>query len=332
MAEILTQSEIDALLEALQSGAIDAESVKTEEKSKKIRPYDFRRPSKFAKEQIRTIVMIHENFSRLISSSLAAYLRSMIQSEVASVDQLTYEEFTKSLQNPTVINILGLEPLEGSMVLEFAPNLAFSIIDRLLGGSGVYNGYIRELTEIEQMVTKRVAMRIANSIKEAWSNVITVEPVYQGVETNPLFTQVIPPTEMVILVTLNLKVGEASGLMNLCYPFALLEPVLDRLSSHIWFSSTKKKISPENIQSIKTRLSEAMVPIEVELGRTTISVGEMLSLAVNDVIKLDQSIKDPLVVKVGNEKKYYGFAGISNNKLAIQLYGTKLKGGEKNGK
>ncbi|HBK67743.1 MAG TPA: flagellar motor switch protein FliM [Firmicutes bacterium] len=329
MAEILTQNEIDSLLQALSTGAIDAESVKTEEKTRRVRPYDFRRPSKFAKEQIRTLVMIHENFSRLLTSSLSAYLRTMVQSEVASVDQLTYEEFTKSLQNPTVINIMGLKPLDGSIVLEFAPNLAFAFIDRLLGGQGAYDGLIRELTEIEQMVTKRVVMRIANSVKEAWNNVMSIDPEYQGMETNPLFTQVIPPTEMVILVTLDLKVAEISGLMNLCYPYILLEPVLNRLSSQFWFASSKKNFSPEDINTLTTRLKEATIPIDVELGKTIISVRDMLNLTVGDVIKVEQSVKNPLVVKVGKEEKYYGFPGLSNNKLAIQLYGTKIKGGEK---
>ena len=329
MAEILTQNEIDALLQALSSGAIDAESAKTEDQSKKIRPYDFRRPSKFAKDQIRTIVMIHENFSRLLSSSLSAYLRAMVQSEVASVDQLTYDEFIKSLQNPTVINVLSLEPLEGSMVFEFAPNLAFGFIDRLLGGKGAYDGIIRELTEIEQMVTKRVVMRMANSIKEAWSNVVEIEPEYQGMETNPMFTQVIPPTEMVILVTLDVKIAEISGLMNVCYPFILLEPLLNRLSSQYWFASSKKSFTDEAVTTLKRRLTEAVLPVEVELGKATVSVREMLSLGVGDVIKLDQSIKEPLIVKVGKEEKYLGFPGLSNkNKLAVQLYGIKQKGGE----
>jgi flagellar motor switch protein FliM len=328
LAEILTQNEIDALLQALSSGAIDAESAKSEDPSKRIRPYDFRRPSKFAKDQIRTIVMIHENFSRLLSSSLSAYLRAMVQSEVASVDQLTYDEFIKSLQNPTVINVLALKPLEGSMVFEFAPNLAFGFIDRLLGGKGAYDGIIRELTEIEQMVTKRVVMRMANSIKEAWSNVVQIDPEYQGMETNPMFTQVIPPTEMVILVTLDVKIAEISGLMNVCYPYILLEPLLNRLSSQYWFASSKKSFNPEAVTTLKKRLTEATLPVEVELGKATVSVREMLSLDVGDVVKLDQLVEEPLTVKVGKEEKYLGFPGLSNNKLAVQLYGIKQKGGE----
>ena len=132
------------------------------------------------------------------------------------------------------------------MVFEFASNLAFGFIDRLLGGQGAYDGIIRELTEIEQMVTRRVVVRMAASIKEAWSNVIDLDPEYQGMETNPMFTQVIPPTEMVILVTLDVKIAEVSGLMNVCYPYVLLEPVLSRLSSQYWFASSKRVFHRSN--------------------------------------------------------------------------------------
>ena len=179
------------------------------------------------------------------------------------------------------------------------------------------------------MVTKRVVLRMANSIKEAWSNVIDVDPEYQGMETNPMFTQVIPPTEMVILVTLDVKIANVSGLMNVCYPYLLLEPLLDRLSSQYWFASSKKSFTLEALTTLKRRLTEAVLPVEVELGKTTVSVREMLSLNVGDVIKLDRSIKEPLTVKVGNEEKYLGYPGLSNDKLAVQLYGIKQRGGER---
>lgn len=323
MAEILTQNEIDALLEALSSGAIDAESVKSEEKKKRIKSYDFSRPSKFAKDQIRTLAMLHENFSRLVTSSLSAYLRTMLRVEVVSVDQLTYEEFTKSLQNPTVMNIIKLSPLEGNMVMEFAPNIALAFIDRLLGGRGAYYGNPRELTEIEQMVIKRVVLRTFNNLKEAWSNVADITPEYENLETNPLFAQVIPPTEMVILITLNLKIMEISGLINLCYPYIVLEPILARLSSQYWYASSRRNFTPEDMRNLERKLKEAVVPVSVELGRTSISLRELLNLSIGDVIRLDQAVKAPLVVRVGEEEKYLGFPGIIKNRLAVQLSGNK---------
>lgn len=329
MAEILSQNEIDALLKALSAGEIDAEAVKKEEKKKTVKPYDFRRPNKIAKDQMRTLVMLHENLSRRLGTSLSAYLRTMVQMEVASVDQMTYEEFTRSLPNPTVINILYIKRLEGNVILEFTPNLAFAIIDRLLGGSGGGDYVVRELTEIEQRVIRQVVMRFFPSMNEAWSNVTLLDPEYIEMETNPLFTQFIPPSDMVILVTMHLKIAESSGLMNLCYPFAVLEPLLPRLSAQSWFESSRKSFSPETLETLKNRLKEAEIPVRVELGTTSISIRELLHLSKGDAIKLDQGINTPLTVRIGEETKYLGFPGLSkNNKVAIQLSGYQSKGGE----
>jgi len=329
LAEILSQSEIDALLKALSDGEIDAETVKIEDKKKKIRPYDFRRPNKFAKDQMRTLVMLHENLARRLVTSLSAYLRTMVQIEVASVDQMTYEEFTRSLPNPTVINLLELAPLDGNMILEFTPNLAFAVIDRLLGGHGGLDYAVRELTEIEQRVIRQVVMRFFPNIQEAWSNVIEVSPGYVEMETNPLFTQFIPPSDMVILVTMDLKITETSGLMNLCYPYMLLEPFLPRLSAQSWFGSSRKNFSSAALQTLEARLKEADVPVQVELGTTTISIRELLNLSEGDVIRLEQEVNNPLTVRIGEERKYEGFPGLSkNNKFAVQLSSYKYEGGE----
>ncbi len=329
MAEILNQNEIDALLRALSAGEIDAEAVKKEEKKKTVKPYDFRRPNKIAKDQMRTLVMLHENFSRRLGTSLSAYLRTMVQMEVASVDHMTYEEFTRSLSNPTVINVLFIKRLEGNIILEFTPNLAFAIIDRLLGGSGGGDYTARELTEIEQRVIRQVVTRFFPSMSEAWSNVFRLEPEYVEMETNPLFTQFIPPSDMVILVTMHLKIAETSGLMNLCYPFTVLEPLLPRLSAQSWFGSSRKNFTPEAFETLKTRLKEAEIPVKVELGTASISIRELLNLSKGDAIKLDQEIKTPLTVRIGEETKYAGFPGLSkNNKVAVQLSGYQSKGGE----
>lgn len=328
MAEILTQNEIDALLAALSTGTIDAEEVKSEEKKKKVKTYDFRRPNKFSKDQVRTLVMIHENFARLLTTSLSTYLRTMVRAEVASVDQLTYEEFTKSLQNPTIMNILSFKPLEGTMIFELSPNLAFAIIDRLLGGMGSSVEKSRELTDIEQTVIKRVIQKTFSNIKEAWGAVVNINPVFESIEMNPVFTQIVPPTDMVLLVTLEVRVADSRGLMNLCFPYAVLEPVLDRLNAQFWFASAKKEVTPENRAALQERLSTAKIPVGVELGTTVITVRELLNLAPGDVIQLDQSIKNPLVLRIGNSEKFTAFPGLAGNRLAVQIHGILREGGE----
>ncbi len=328
MAEILTQSEIDVLLAALSTGTIDVEEVKSEEKKRKVRTYDFRRPNKFSKDQVRTLVMLHENFARLLSTSLSTYLRTVVRAEVASVDQLTYEELTKSLQNPTIMNILSLKPLEGNVIFEFSPNLAFAMIDRLLGGPGNSLERTRELTDIEQAVVKRIMQKAFPNIREAWGVVADLNPAYEGIEMNPLFTQIVPPTDMVILITLEVRVAESRGLLNICLPFAVLEPLLDHLNAQFWFASAKRAATPENLAALQERLSAAKVQVSVELGRTSISVKEFLGLRKGDVIQLDQPVKKPMLVRVGNNDKFTAFPGLVGSKLAIQIHEVLEEGGD----
>jgi flagellar motor switch protein FliM len=320
MADVLSQAEIDSLLEALSSGSIKVEEVISDEKKKKIKPYDFRRPNKLSKDQIRTLVMLHENLARLLTTSLSTYLRSMVRGQVVSIDQLTYEEFTKSLHNPTVMNIISLKPLEGNMLIELSPQLAFAIVDRLLGGFGYSMEKIRELTDIEQTVIKRVMAKVLPNIKEAWQVVAELNPGFESIELNPLFTQIIPPTDMIVLVTLELRISEAFGLMNVCIPLAVLEPILDRLNAQVWFTRSSNKTSNnQSLSAIQQRLAQAAILVSAELGRATISVGELLTLAVGDVIQLDQSVKGLLDIRVGNQVKFKASPGVSDNKMAVQV-------------
>jgi flagellar motor switch protein FliM len=320
MADVLSQAEIDSLLEALSSGSIKVEEVISDEKKKKIKPYDFRRPNKLSKDQIRTLVMLHENLARLLTTSLSTYLRSMVRGQVVSIDQLTYEEFTKSLHNPTVMNIISLKPLEGNMLIELSPQLAFAIVDRLLGGFGYSMEKIRELTDIEQTVIKRVMAKVLPNIKEAWQVVAELNPGFESIELNPLFTQIIPPTDMIVLVTLELRISEAFGLMNVCIPLAVLEPILDRLNAQVWFTRSSNKTSNnQSLSAIQQRLAQAAILVSAELGRATISVGELLTLAVGDVIQLDQSVKSLLDIRVGNQVKFKASPGISDNRMAVQV-------------
>ncbi|HEY8462562.1 MAG TPA: flagellar motor switch protein FliM [Bacillota bacterium] len=319
MAEVLSQSEIDSLLDALSSGTLNVEEIISDEKKKKIKAYDFRRPNKFSKDQLRTLVVLHENMARLMTTSLSTYLRSMVRVEVVSIDQLTYDEFTKSLPNPTVMNLITLKPLEGTVIIEYSPQLAFAMIDRLLGGSGAGLEQVRELTDIEQIVTKRIVLKTLTNVKEAWQAVIDLEPQFESIELNPLFTQIIAPSEMIVLITLEVKVGGAVGLMNFCLPFSVLEPIIDRLNAQFWFARSSKFSTPQSISAIKNRLLQASVQVTVELGKANITVGELLGINVGDVIELEQPVKGLLPVRIGNNPKFAGSPGISGNRMAVQI-------------
>ncbi len=320
MSDILSQSEIDALLEALSSGSLNVEEVISDEKKKKIKTYDFRRPNKFSKDQLRTLVMLHENLARFLTTTLSAYLRAMVRIQVVSIDQLTYEEFTKSLNNPTIMNIISFKPLEGSsMIFEIAPQIAFAIVERLLGGAGRPVDKIRELTDIEEIVIKRVILKTLNNFKEAWQAVAELTPVFESIELNPAFTQIVPPTDMIVLITMETKIAETSGLMNICLPFVLLEPIVNKLNAQFWFTRTSKSAINDSAPLIQNQLNKAMIEVSVELGTTMISVGDLLNIGVGDVIPLEKSVKGTLDIKIGNKIKYKGSPGVSGNKMGVQI-------------
>jgi flagellar motor switch protein FliM len=329
MADILSQAEIDALLNALSAGEVDAEEIKQEEKQKKVKIYDFKRPNKFSKDQIHTLQVIHENFSRLLTTYFSAHLRSVVQISVLSVEQLTYEEFVRSIPNPTILNIITLEPLEGNAIFEIDPDIGFSIIDRMFGGPGEAPEKIRPLTDIERTANERVTNRALDFLKEAWESIIDFQPKLEMTESNPQFTQIVSPTEMCVLITLETKIGAAEGMINLCLPYLVLEPIISKLSTHFWFNR-QKDLTRDNIDLLQKKIEKANVPICVELGHANITVRELLEIQVGDVLKLNTLANDHLGVYVGSRKKYTCLPGVKGSKMAVQVTAVVDEGDESN--
>ncbi|MDD4601086.1 Flagellar motor switch protein FliM [bioreactor metagenome] len=329
-SDVLSQMEIDELLSAISTGVVSAEEMKIEQKQRKIKVYDFKRPDKFSKDQIRTLHMLHENFARLLNTYLSAHLRALVHINVASVDQLTYEEFIRSLPNPSVISVFTMRPLKGNVILEINPNIVFSIIDRLFGGPGLPPAKARALTDIEEAITKRVINKALESFQEAWKQVVTIEPRLEIIETNPQFTQIVPPSDMVVIITLQAKIGQAEGLINLCIPYFVLEPIMSKLTTTFWVSSAMAKQSlPEHISAIKRRLEKALIPVIVELGRVNITVQEMLELNVGDVLQLGTKVENELDVIIGQHEKFKCKPGLSKAKLAVQITEVISEGDDK---
>lgn len=319
MAEILSQSEIDALLNALQTGEIDAETIKQKENEKKVRIYDFRRPNKFSKEQLNTIEIISENYCRLITTYLSGQLRTRVQIKVASVEQLTYEEFIRSIPNTTILNIFGLLPFEGKGILEINPHLVFYIIDRLFGGPGTSNIKSRPLTEIEQIIVTKTVTRLLGYFKDAWANLVELQPKFESLETNPSFTQIVSPTEMVVLITLEMHLGETEGFANICLPCIMLEPISNNLNARFWYGTSQKKQTTEYLKYLKSKVKKAKVPVTASLGRATVSLKELLDLQKGDVISLETSINEEANIIIGSRTKFKGHVGLSGSHLAVQI-------------
>ncbi|MDR6883867.1 flagellar motor switch protein FliM [Bacillus sp. 3255] len=330
MVDVLSQNEIDALLAALSSGEMDADELKKEETQKKVRAYDFKRAVRFSKDHIRSLTRIHENFARFLTTYFSAQLRTFVQINVVQVEQLPYDEFIRSIPKMTILNIFEAEPLEGRMVLEVHPNVAFAMLDRLLGGAGTSPTKINALTEIETIVMERIFSRAFDSLQEAWKTVIDIQPRLEALETNPQFMQIVSPNETIALISLSTKIGDTSGMINLCIPHVVIEPIMPRLSVHHWFVSQKKTRAPEEVEALQSRLEKTKLPLIAELGSSEISVRDFLGLTVGDVIPLQKSVEDSLQVKVGEKLKYLGSPGTRKGKMAVQITDIVNEGEEDN--
>lgn len=320
MTEVLSQDEIDQLLTAISSGDAETEDTRQVAERKNIRIWDFRRPDKFSKEQIRTVSFMHETFARLTTTSLAAQLRSMVHVHVASVDQLTYEEFLRSIPSPTALAVINMDPLTGSAILEIDPAITFTIIDRLFGGPGEGAKINRELSEIERAVMESIIVRILGNMREAWSQVIDLRPRLGQIETNPQFVQIVPPTEMVVLVTLETKVEEVEGMMNFCIPYLTIEPIISKLSAQYWYSSVRRGATTENLNVLRERLAGIDVPLVAEVGSLTLPMKDVMTLQPGNVIRLSATrVGDPMVLKLGNRPKFDCRPGVVGKKLAVQV-------------
>lgn len=330
-ADVLSQSEIDELLSALSTGTVSAEEMQSEEKQRKIKVYDFRRPDKFSKDQIRTLYMLHENFARLLNTYLSAHLRTLVHINVVSVDQLTYEEFIRSVPNPSVISVLQMRPLKGNAIFEINPNIVFAIIDRLFGGVGSTISKPRPLTDIEETIITRVLSKALENFQEAWKQVVHLQPSLEVIETNPQFTQIVPPNDMVVIVTLQAKIMQAEGLINICIPYLVLEPIMSKLTTSFWVAaSSSKQSTDENAELLKRKLAVTPIPIVVELGQACVKVQELLALSPGDVLQLDAKHKDDLRVIIGSREKFKCKPGLVGSRLAVQITEVTGKGDEIN--
>jgi flagellar motor switch protein FliM len=320
MAELMSQAEIDALLNSLMQGNVDADTLKKSED--KVRLYDFKRPSKFSRDQVRALQVMHENFARMLSNLFSAQLRSLVQINVATIDhQMTYAEFINSLQNPTIMMVFSLAPLKGTAILEMSLSLAFAIIDRLLGGPGAALDEARALTDIEQAVITIVCARILELFSEVWSEVIEIDSKIEFCENNPMFVQIASPNETVALISLTSRVGAGEGFMNICLPHMVLEPIISKLTSRylVSFTGHTSEADDESREVILNDLSSTSMDLAVEMGTIEISLGDLLNLQVGDCLRLGRAPADPIDVRVGPHLRYLARPGTVHKRIAAQI-------------
>lgn len=318
MGDVLSQSEIDNLLSALNSGDFDPfESEEVDERT--IKEYNFKTPSKFSKEHLRTLVFIFEHYARLLATHFPVYLRKNVQVEVMHSEATPYSEFSNSLSNPVLMGVINFRPLEGNVIMELSSSLGYAIVDRMLGGAGLPMEKAREFTEIELTILERIMMVCTNLLVEPWQNVQVIEPTLERIETNSQFAQFISPAEMTSIVTMNIKIGNVEGLMNLCIPYTVVEPVIDKLNTKYWYSTIQVKDDSMYHEIMRKSIAKAKIPIRAILGRSVVSVNDFMHLQPGDIIKLDTRIEDDLDIFVGNLKKFSALPGAYQDYNAVKI-------------
>ena len=317
MGEVLSQNEIDSLLQALSSGDLDVDDIREPEK-REAKNYDFARPAKFSKDHLRTLEIIFEHYGRLLSTNLPVYLRKTVQVEVINSEAVTFSEFTNALSNPVLLGIVHLEPLKGNFIMELAPKLGYAMVDRMLGGAGQPLEKNRDFSEIELLIIERIFAICVNLLIEPWANVVKVHPKLERIETNPQFAQIISPSEMIAIITMNIRVGDVEGLINICLPYISLEDVMDKLNTKYWYANMQAMDERSFQDAIESMIEKAPMPVKAVLGQSIISVNDFVNIQIGDIIRLDRKVEDELEIFVGNIKKFTALPGTSGENYAVR--------------
>lgn len=321
MADILSQDEVDMLLSAVSDGDIQ------EEAPEQIRPeqpllttYDFRRPERVSKEQLKGLQSLFEAFARELSILLPPFLRTVVRVDLTSIDQLTYDEFILSVARPTSMSIIDMAPLDGKSVMEMSPGMVFPIVDRVLGGKGQALSTPRELTEIENRIVYRLVLMILDSWKRAWEQLIEFTMGVVNQESDPLIVQIVAGSEMVVLVGYEVYVGEAVGSMNMCVPLMVLNPILDQISQQSHFQRQMAPNVAAATQSvIQGVIQRSDVPVVPILGKTKLMLSQIAQLQVGDVVPLGSTHTEPIHVEIGGIPCFLGQPGRKGEQSSVQL-------------
>jgi flagellar motor switch protein FliM len=325
--DVLSQSEVESLLSALDVGSgkpADAapgpNGVRSSRLREKVTTYDFKRPERVGKEQMRALQTLHEGFGRNFGAALSALLRTILEVKLTSVDQLTYSEFIFSLENPTCFNLVRANPLEGHLILDINPSILYPIIDRLLGG-GKESGppARRPLTGIELRLVGKITDLFLQELQRAWENVLELDLTVERVESNAQLVQIVPPNEVVVLISFELTLGDVRGMMNLCIPFNSIERIGNKLLANTWTTYGRRERNDDHVRQITRNLRTAPLTVSVELAHTTISTGDLVGLRVGDIITTEQDCHAPLLVNVEGIPKFRALPGLFKGRKAIQV-------------
>ncbi|HOJ34166.1 MAG TPA: flagellar motor switch protein FliM [Candidatus Hydrogenedentes bacterium] len=326
MADILSQEEVDLLLSAVSKGEIETEQQTPYEpvQAQDVAAYDFRRPERVSKEQLKGLQSLFEALARELSIALPPFLRTVVRVDLVSIDQLTYDEFILSVSRPTSLTVINMAPLEGNAVIELSPLIVFPIVDRILGGKGAMISEPREPTEIENRIIYRIVLMILESLKRSWEQLIEFKMSIVSQESDPLIVQIVAGSDMVILVGYEIHIGNAVGSMNMCIPLIFLNPILDQISQQTRFI---RRMTTEVAEQTRARIFKAIrsaiVPLDVILGKARLNVSDLMKLQVGDILQLDTNKDQLLPVEVGGVDRFRARPGRIGERAAVQLVALK---------
>ncbi|HEV3155116.1 MAG TPA: flagellar motor switch protein FliM [Candidatus Baltobacteraceae bacterium] len=318
----LSQEEIDALISQLATEPAAKDAVLED---KRIKSFDFRfnkRLDKFSNNQLQTLRTLHENFTRLLNNSLSVYLRTRVEATIVSIEQISYGDFIASIGIPSILSIFSMDPLPGSGIVQVDLNLVFSIIDRLLGGPGWFPQKLRDLTDIERTLMQRFMARMLNSYRESWNYLLTLSLKIEALDSNPQFIpRIIPLDQIVAYVSMELKVGDMSGVMNFCLPYLVLQSISTQLTDFQWSPTVVagRGVTEEDLQQLARNVERAPVDVEVELGKTTVSLRDLVALQPGDVIMFDKPTDAALVARINERDKFHVYPGVHKDRISVQV-------------
>ncbi len=319
---MLSQEEIDALVNQLAAPEA-AESPSVE--GRRIKSFDFRftkRLEKFSNNQLQTLRTLHDNFTRLLNNSLSVYLRTRVEATIVSIEQISYGDFIASIGIPSILSIFSMDPLPGSGIVQVDLNLVFSIIDRLLGGPGWFPNKLRDLTDIERTLMQRFMARMLNSYRESWNYLLTLSLKIEALDSNPQFIpRIIPLDQIVAYVSCELKIGDMAGVMNFCLPYLVLQSIGPQLADFQWSPTVVagRGMTEEDIAQLARNVERADIDMKVELGHTTVSLSDLISLQLGDVVLFDKPTSQPLTAKVNEIEKFRVFPGVFKDRVTVQV-------------
>ncbi len=319
MANVLTQNEIDELLNALASGKDTTTEKPAEKEASEVKVYNFRTANKFPKEQIRMLNFIYDNYAGRLSTYLSGTLRALCEVDVVSIEEQTFAEFNNSLPNPAFLAILRMEPLTGSALLDVSPAVAYEMISRIFGGTGHFNDNQKMFTEIEISILSRIIQQMLALMAESWDKVARVSAILDRIETSSQFAQIVPANEPIAIITMNVKIGDVSDIINLCIPHVAIQPVSKQLAKKMWYADTAPAMADMNLESLSPRIVNTQLTLHAVFDTTFATIKDIVNLQVGDVIRVDHHIDKNITVMVEHMPKFKGYIGMYGKRYAVKI-------------